>query len=80
MKKEISILDKFTLPAYSSARGFKAGSYASAEKKAEKFVNKKNREALCAKYDKKFQEMKDYIAKQKRNALFSYGSEFKIPL
>lgn len=78
--KEISILDKFTLPAYSSARGFKAGSYARAEKKAEKFVTKKNREALCAKYDKKFQEMKDYIAKQKRNALFSYGSEFKISL
>ena len=28
----------------------------------------------------KLQEIKEYIQKQKRNALFSYGSEFKIPL
>ena len=78
--KEISILDKFTLPAYEKAKGFKSYDYQSAEMKAEKLVLNKNRESLCEQYDKKFQEMKDYIAKQKRNALFSYGSKFKIPL
>lgn len=78
--REISILDKFTLPAYSSARGFSAESYASAEKKAQKFITKKNRETLSEKYDEKLQEIKQYIEKQKRNSLFSDGLEFKIPL
>ena len=78
--REISILDKFTLPAYSSARGFKAGSYASAEKKAEKFIIKKNRESLCEQYDKKLEEMKQYIYKQKKNALFGFGANVKIPM
>lgn len=78
--KEISILDKFTLPAYEKAKGFKSHDYQSAEKKAEKLVLNKNRESLCEKQDIKLQEIKEYIQKQKRNALFSYGSEFKIPL
>lgn len=78
--KEISILDKFTLPAYEKAKGFKSYDYQSAEKKAEKLVLNKNRESLCEKQDIKLQEIKEYIQKQKRNALFSYGSEFKIPL
>lgn len=78
--REISILDNFTLPAYEKARGFKAGSFVSAEKKAEKFVLKKNREALCEKQDEKLQEIKNYIAMQKKNAFYRVGSEFKIPL
>lgn len=78
--KEISVLDKFTLPAYEKAKGFKSYDYQSAEKKSEKLVLNKNRESLCEQYDKKLQEIKEYITRQKRNALFSYGSEFKIPL
>lgn len=78
--KEISILDMWTAPCYSKAKGFKAYDYQSGEKKAQKFVTKKNREYLCEQYDKKLQEMKQYIEKQKRNSLFYYGSEFKIPL
>ncbi len=78
--REISILDKFTAGAYPKAKGFKANDYQSGEKKAQKFVLNKNRESLCEKQDIKLQEIKEYIKKQKRNALFSYGSEFKIPL
>ena len=76
--KEISVLDKFTLPAYEKAKGFKRYDYQSAEKKSEELVLNKNRESLCEQYDKKLQEIKEYITRQKRNALFSYGSEFKI--
>lgn len=78
--REISILDNFTLPAYEKARGFKAGSYASGENKAQKFVLNKNREILCKKQDEKLQEIKNYIAMQKKNAFYRVGSEFKIPL
>lgn len=78
--REISILDKFTAGAYPKAKGFKANDYQSGEKKAQKFVTKKNREALCEKHDIKLKELKRYIEKQKINSLFSYGSEFKIPL
>ncbi|MGG7212070.1 HK97 family phage prohead protease [Clostridium nigeriense] len=78
--REISVLDKFTLPAYEKAKGFSAGSYASAEKKAEKFIIKKNRESLCEQYDKKLEEMKQYIYKQKKNALFGFGANVKIPM
>lgn len=78
--KEISILDMWTSPCYSKAKGFKAYDYLTGEKKAEKFVLNKNRESLCEKQDKKLQEIKKYIEKQKRNSLFSYRSEFKIPL
>ena len=78
--REISVLDKFTLAAYEKAKGFKSYDYQSAEKKAEKLVLNKNMESLCEKQDIKLQEIKEYIQKQKRNALFSYGSEFKIPL
>lgn len=78
--REISILDKFTAGAYPKAKGFKANDYQSGEKKAQKFVTKKNREALCEKNDIKLKELKRYIEKQKINSLFSYGSEFKIPL
>ena len=78
--REMSILDKFTAGAYPKAKGFKANDYQSGEKKAQKFVTKKNREALCEKHDIKLKELKRYIEKQKINSLFSYGSEFKIPL
>lgn len=78
--REISILDKFTDGAYARAKGFKANDYLTGEKKAEKFVTKKNREAFCEKYDKKLQEMKQYIEKQRRNALFGFGANVKIPL
>lgn len=78
--REISILDKFTLPAYEKAKGFKSYDYQSAEKKAEKLVLNKNRESLCEKYDKKLEQMKQYIAMQKKNAFYRVGSEFKIPL
>ncbi|WP_195514820.1 hypothetical protein [Paraclostridium bifermentans] len=78
--KEISILDKFTLPAYEKAKGFKSYDYQSAEKKAEKLVLNKNRESLCEQYDKKLQEIKEYIQKQRKNAFFRVGGEFKIPL
>lgn len=78
--REISILDVYTSGAYESAKGFKATDYQSAEKKAKKFVLKKNRESLCKKYDTKLEEMKQYVEKQKKNALYRVGSEFKIPL
>ncbi len=78
--KEISILDKSTLPAYEKAKGFKSYDYQSAEKKTEKFLLNKDREYLCEQYDKKLQEIKDYIAMQKKNAFYRGGSEFKIPL
>lgn len=78
--KEISILDMWTAPCYSKAEGFKVNDYLTGEKKAEKFVTKKNREAFCEKYDKKLQEMKQYIEKQRRNALFGFGANVKIPL
>lgn len=78
--REISILDKFTLPAYEKANGFSAKSYASAEKKAEKFITQKNREAFCDEYDKKLQEIKQYIQKQRKNDFFRLGGEFKIPM
>lgn len=78
--REISILDVFTAPCYSRAKGIKAYNEKIAENKIEQFVTKKNREALCEKHDRKLQELKRYIEKQKINSLFSYGSEFKIPL
>ena len=58
----------------------KSYDYQSAEKKAEKLVLNKNRESLCEKQDIKLQEIKEYIQKQKRNAFFRVGGEFKIPL
>ena len=78
--REISILDKFTAGAYARAKGFKANDYQSAEKKGEKLVLNKNRESLCEKHDKKLQEIKEYIQKQKRNDLFRFGAEVKIPI
>lgn len=78
--KEISVLDKFTLPAYEKAKGFKSYDYQSAEKKTEKFLLNKDREYLCEQYDKKLQEIKEYIQKQRKNAFFRVGGEFKIPL
>ena len=59
---------------------FLASDYSTAEKKAQKFVTKKNRESLCKKQDEKLQEMKNYINMQKKNAFYRVGSEFKIPL
>lgn len=67
--REISILDKFTPGAYEKAKGFKANNFLSGEKKAQKFVLNKNRETLCEKQDKKLQEIKNYIAKQRKNQL-----------
>lgn len=78
--REISILDKFTNGCYPKAKGFSASDYSTAEKKAQKFVTKKNRESLCKKQDEKLQEMKNYINMQKKNAFYRVGSEFKIPL
>lgn len=78
--REISILDKFTVGAYRRAKGFKAYDYLTGEKKAKKFVLKNNRESFCEKQDEIIQEIKNYIAKQRRNSLFVYDSEFKIPL
>lgn len=78
--KEISILDMWTAPCYSKAKGFKAYDYKSGEKKAEKFVLKKNRESLCENQDEKLQEMKSYIERQRKNALFGFGANVKIPL
>ena len=78
--REISILDKFTAGAYPKAKGFKAYDYITGEMKVEKFILNKNREALCENYDKKLQEIKNYIAMQKKNAFYRVGSEFKIPL
>lgn len=78
--REISILDKFTAGAYARAKGFKAYDYLTGEKKVEKFVLNKNRESLCEEQDKAIQEIKNYIAMQKKNAFYRVGSEFKIPL
>lgn len=78
--KEISILDKSTLPAYEKAKGFKSYDYQSAEKKTEKFLLNKDREYLCKQYDKKLQEIKNYIDKQRKNALFGFGANVKIPM
>lgn len=78
--REISILDVYTSGAYESAKGFKATDYQSAEKKAQNFVTKKNRESLCKKQDEKLQEMKNYINMQKKNAFYRVASEFKIPV
>ena len=78
--REISILDVFTAGAYARAKGFKANDYLSGEKKAEKFALNKNRESLCEKQDVKLQEIKNYVAMQKKNAFYRVGSEFKIPL
>ena len=78
--REISILDVFTAGAYERAKGFKANNFLSGEKKAQKFVTKKNREALCEYHDKKLQEIKKFISMQKKNAFYRVGSEFKISL
>lgn len=78
--REISILDKSTLPAYEKAKGFKSYDYQSAEKKTEKFLLNKDREYLCEQYDKKLQEIKNYIDKQRKNALFGFGANVKIPM
>lgn len=78
--REISILDKYTNPAYPKAKGFKSYDCKSAENKAKKFQLAKNREYLCEQHDKKLQGIKEYISKQRKNALFAYASEFKIPL
>lgn len=78
--REISILDKFTAGAYPKAKGFKANDYQSGEKKAQKFVTKKNREALCEAQDKKLKEMKSYIERQRINSLFGFGANVKISM
>lgn len=78
--REISILDVFTAGAYPKAKGFKAYDYQSGEKKAQKFVTKKNREALCEAQDKKLKEMKSYIERQRRNSLFGFGANVKISM
>lgn len=67
--REISILDKWTNGAYPKAKGFKAGAVAEAEKKVDKFIQKKNREKQIATDEKNIQEMKEYIIKQKNNQL-----------
>lgn len=67
--REISILDVFTKGAYDKAKGFRAGAVAEAEKKVEKFVERKNREKQIASDEQKLQELKQYIVKQKNNEL-----------
>lgn len=78
--REISILDKFTAGAYARARGFKANSYKSGEKKAQKFVAKKNREVLCEKHDEEIQKIKRYVEMKRKNALFGFGANVKISM
>lgn len=69
--KEISILDKWTSPAYDKARGFKAEDYLDAEKKSKKFVLEKGRERQCERGEKKLEQLKEYIVKQKNNQLIN---------
>lgn len=78
--REISILDVFTAPCYSRAKGIKAYNEKIAENKIEQFVTKKNREALCEAQDKKLKEMKSYIERQRKNALFGFGANVKISM
>lgn len=78
--REISILDKFTAGAYPKAKGFKANDYQSGEKKAQKFVTKKNREALCEKHDEEIQKIKRYVEMKRKNALFGFGANVKISM
>ncbi|MDK0913505.1 HK97 family phage prohead protease [Clostridium perfringens] len=78
--REISILDVFTAPCYSRAKGIKAYNEKIAENKIEQFVTKKNREALCEAQDKKLKEMKSYIERQRRNSLFGFGANVKISM
>ena len=78
--REISILDKFTLPAYEKAIGFRSYDFENAKNKGEKFITKKNREALCEAQDKKLKEMKSYIERQRRNSLFGFGANVKISM
>ena len=78
--REISILDKFTLPAYKKAIGFRSYDFENAKNKGEKFITKKNREALCEAQDKKLKEMKSYIERQRRNSLFGFGANVKISM
>lgn len=78
--REISILDKFTAGAYPKAKGFKANDYQSGEKKAQKFVTKKNREALCEKHDEEIQKIKRYVEMKRKNALFGFGANIKISM
>lgn len=62
-------MDKWTSPAYDKAKGFKAEEYLNAEKKSKEFVLQKNRERQCERDEKKLQELKKYIVKQKNNEL-----------
>lgn len=78
--REISILDKFTAGAYPKAKGYKANDYQSSEKKAQKFVTKKNREALCEKHDEEIQKIKRYVEMKRKNALFGFGANVKISM
>lgn len=78
--REISILDKFTAGAYPKAKGFKANDYQSGEKKAQKFVTKKNREALCEKHDEEIQKIKRYLEIKRKNELFGFGANVKISM
>ncbi|MFR3299274.1 MAG: HK97 family phage prohead protease [Fusobacterium sp.] len=78
--KEISILDMWTAPCYSKAKGFKANDYQSGEKKAQKFITKKNREALCEKHDEEIQKIKRYVEMKRKNALFGFGANIKISM
>lgn len=76
--REISILDIFTSGAYESAKGFKAIDYQNGEKKAQKFITKKNREALCEKHDEEIQKIKRYVEMKRKNSLFGFGANVKI--
>lgn len=67
--REISILDKWTAGVYSKSKGFVVGAVAEAEKKVEKFVERKAREKQIASDEQKLQELKQYIVKQKNNEI-----------
>ena len=76
--KEISIL-KNKLPAYSQTKAF-TGDEETVKKAVAKAEISERRKEIVRLQQLELDRYRDYINKKRRNDLFGFGSEFKIPL
>lgn len=77
--KEISILDKYTAPAYSKANGFKANNKEDAKNKVEKVATSKRREQLTKLQEKQLEDMRKQLEALKGNKKLLLMAGYRTP-
>ncbi|WP_300857525.1 HK97 family phage prohead protease [uncultured Clostridium sp.] len=77
--REISILDKYTAPAYSKANGFKANNKEDAKNKVEKVATSKRREQLTKLQEEQLEDMRKKVEALKGNKKLLHMAGYRTP-